>query len=230
MTCMKNLATCIIGLALLFATNINAQKNNESVIDQVNKLIAKQKNYLPKINTAIIADSFSTSTSLLKIYFNSKQSFAKGDLPADYVEMLPEILLPITQNTASSQLLLLAKEKATNEWKTLDYFGNQPPRPTYTPPTNIDAYPAKSGLNNSVLSRVFPSTGSPVATGTLSGKTVWLSPGHGWHNTGSGYNTQRGTSNEIVEDFTTAESIDYYLMGYCPNLYFILINYTISKN
>ena len=214
---MKNLATCIIGLALLFATNINAQKNNESVIDQVNKLIAKEKNYLPKINTAIIADSFSTSASLLKIYFNSKQSFAKGDLPADYVEMLPEILLPITQNTASSQLLLLAKEKATNEWKTLDYFGNQPPRPTYTPPTNIDAYPAKSGLNNSVLSRVFPSTGSPMATGTLSGKTVWLSPGHGWHNTGSGYNTQRGTSNEIVEDFTTAESIDYYLMGYLYN-------------
>jgi hypothetical protein len=48
---------------------------------------------------------------------------------------------------------------------------------------------------------------------------VWLSPGHGWQNTGTGFGflTQRGNSNQLVEDFTTAETVDYYLLNYLIN-------------
>lgn len=214
---MKKFATLLAACLLLFTKIILAQEQPTSVEAIVNNIIKKEKVNLPKMNFLLFADSSSISASVAKIYFNTQQSFKKGDLPADFIEMLPEILLPITQKIATAQLLLFAREATTNEWKTLDYFSNQPLTPIYTPTPNSDAYPATKGNNNPLLTRVFPTTGSALPTGTLSGKTVWLSPGHGWHNTGSGYTTQRGTSNEIVEDFTTAESIDYYLMGYLYN-------------
>ena len=81
----------------------------------------------------------------------------------------------------------------------------------------MDNFPAIEGRNHFSQQRVFPGAGQPSMGGALSGKTVWLSPGHGWHNIGAGFVTQRGTSNQLVEDFTTAESIDYYLLNYLMN-------------
>jgi N-acetylmuramoyl-L-alanine amidase len=54
--------------------------------------------------------------------------------------------------------------------------------------------------------------------GALSGKTVFLSPGHGfyYHST-LGWITQRGNSNGVVEDFLTAELTNQYLAAYLEN-------------
>jgi Fibronectin type III domain/N-acetylmuramoyl-L-alanine amidase len=48
--------------------------------------------------------------------------------------------------------------------------------------------------------------------GPLAGKSVYLSPGHGWYFTGSYWTTQRGLVNGIVEDFSNAETIDQVLV------------------
>ncbi|MGM0595683.1 MAG: fibronectin type III domain-containing protein [Myxococcota bacterium] len=48
--------------------------------------------------------------------------------------------------------------------------------------------------------------------GILYGKSVYLSPGHGWYYTGSGWTTQRGLSYGIVEDLSNAETIDQFLV------------------
>ena len=196
----------------------NAQSESVNFVQVVNSLIKNEAEHLPKSSIAIIADSFSITPTSINIYFNKAYAYKKGDLPADYVEMLQEVLMPIVVNYSNDmQLLLFAKEAITDEWKTIDYFGNQPTRATYAPRHNTDPYPSKTGNNTTVAQRVFPTTGSPTPAGALAGKTVWLSPGHGWHNVGSGFVTQRGTTNAIVEDFITAESIDYYLMGYLYN-------------
>jgi MYXO-CTERM domain-containing protein len=50
--------------------------------------------------------------------------------------------------------------------------------------------------------------------GILSGKTVYLSPGHGFTWEGGGWNTQRGTTNSIVEDLVSAEAVDQFLAEY----------------
>lgn len=50
--------------------------------------------------------------------------------------------------------------------------------------------------------------------GFLSGKTIFLSPGHGWYWTGSSWTTQRGNSYGIVEDLSNAESVDQFLVSY----------------
>ncbi len=64
-----------------------------------------------------------------------------------------------------------------------------------------------------------PVTGQAQPSGALSGKTVWLSPGHGWlyFTSLNGYSTQRGETNEMVEDFGTIEGINYYLLKYLWN-------------
>ncbi|HEY3353062.1 MAG TPA: N-acetylmuramoyl-L-alanine amidase [Polyangia bacterium] len=74
-----------------------------------------------------------------------------------------------------------------------------------------------------------PVTGPPVikvrlgptghhATGALTGKTVYLSPGHGWVWGGSAWETQRGNTNGLVEDLSNAESVDQFLVDQLRNM------------
>jgi hypothetical protein len=64
-----------------------------------------------------------------------------------------------------------------------------------------------------------PGFGQPQPAGFLSGKSIFLAPGHGWY-----YNddleawlTQRGNSNGIVEDFSNGEPVFQYLLPYFWN-------------
>ncbi len=50
--------------------------------------------------------------------------------------------------------------------------------------------------------------------GALSGKTVYLSAGHGWNYAAGAWRTQRGNTHDLVEDFITAEAVDQYLVPY----------------
>ena len=208
-----------IYLLLFFTTGTSsAQTPSNNIVQQVNDLLKIEKDHLPTIKMQLHADSFSVTSNAIHVFFNTNSSYSKASLPADYIEMLPEILMPITVNSSNDlQLLLFAKEAVSNEWKTFDYFSNHPQREIYKATLNTDPYPAKTTNNSNIVQKVFPTTGSPTPVGALAGKTVWLSPGHGWHNTGSGFVTQRGNTNAIVEDFITGESIDYYLMGYLYN-------------
>jgi N-acetylmuramoyl-L-alanine amidase len=153
----------------------------------------------------------------LLIYFNSDQSYLKGGITETTAEMLMELLVHLSTETGTQNIRLLARDRNSGQWKSLDEFVATPPRTPYVQPANLDNYPAIEGHNNFVQQRVFPGAGQPLSGGPLSGKTVWLSPGHGWQNTGSGFLTQRGTTNQLVEDFITAESVDYYLLNYLMN-------------
>ena len=54
--------------------------------------------------------------------------------------------------------------------------------------------------------------------GSLWGKSIFLSPGHGWYyDSGSAWITQRGNTNDIVEDLSNAEAVDNYLIQYFWN-------------
>jgi hypothetical protein len=50
--------------------------------------------------------------------------------------------------------------------------------------------------------------------GALSGKTVYLSPGHGFYRSSplSRWATQRGNTNDVVEDLVSAETLNQYLL------------------
>lgn len=51
-------------------------------------------------------------------------------------------------------------------------------------------------------------------TGTLAGKTVYVSAGHGWFYSADAWRTQRGNTHDMVEDFITAETVNQYLVPY----------------
>lgn len=198
-----------------------SQLNSSSnILLQINDIVKREQSNFNVKSVFLTADKVSTENNILHIYFNSFTSFSEKELPADFIESLPEFLNEIANKSGNKGIMLYAKDKKTSEWKTLDFFANHPERAIYIPEKNTDApNESSSNKNGSSFYRVFPTSGSPLPTGVLSGKTVWLSPGHGWQNTGTGlgFLTQRGTTNEIVEDFTTAESIDYYLINYLMN-------------
>lgn len=52
----------------------------------------------------------------------------------------------------------------------------------------------------------------PNPAGALWGKSVYVSPGHGWYWTGSRWTTQRGYSEGVVEDLSNAESVSQFLV------------------
>jgi N-acetylmuramoyl-L-alanine amidase len=56
---------------------------------------------------------------------------------------------------------------------------------------------------------------SQPARGALSGKTVYLSPGHGWtYTTSNGWGTQRGNTFDIVEDLSNLDGVSHFLVPY----------------
>ncbi|MEJ7601318.1 MAG: N-acetylmuramoyl-L-alanine amidase [Kofleriaceae bacterium] len=61
-----------------------------------------------------------------------------------------------------------------------------------------------------------PATTAAVVarTGTLAGKTVYVSAGHGWFFTEGAWRTQRGNTHDLVEDFITAEGVNQFLIPY----------------
>ncbi len=95
-----------------------------------------------------------------------------------------------------------------------------PPRPlevpvdAQTPPVLQRATPAQAFLTGTPL----PKTQTP---GALKGKVVYLSPGHGFTWTVSGtlqqWTTQRGNTNQIVEDLVSTETASQWLVPMLEN-------------
>lgn len=57
--------------------------------------------------------------------------------------------------------------------------------------------------------------GAGQTTGALSGKTVYLSPGHGWtYSASANWYSQRGKTHGVVEDMSNADGIAQFLLPY----------------
>lgn len=89
--------------------------------------------------------------------------------------------------------------------------GLEPPDQQSTVPLAQKPNPAPFNAG----ARAFVTRGEPQAdrpAGILSGKTVYVSAGHGWVRTDFGWRTQRGNTNNIVEDFVSIEAVNEYLI------------------
>ena len=78
----------------------------------------------------------------------------------------------------------------------------------------------KGGVSDSrpPVARVRSDLGWRASQGTLSGKLVYLSAGHGWTWVSGGWHTQRGNTNDLVEDFITTEGVAQFLVPYLRNM------------
>ncbi len=100
-------------------------------------------------------------------------------------------------------LVILARYPGETSWRDIRSFLPQ------LPPAPQKPYESASVPKNSRVG--FP-RGAPTGSGgALAGKTVYLSAGHGWYYTGSAWTTQRSNTINLVEDFSNAEIVSYYL-------------------
>ena len=102
----------------------------------------------------------------------------------------------------------------------------QTPRPlhTFAPSRPIEKKPVLSGAEdthlpapttNNRLSVASSDAAAQQAAGGLSGKSVYVSAGHGWYfHPDLGWHTQRGVNNGIIEDHNNAEAVNQYLIAY----------------
>ncbi len=117
-------------------------------------------------------------------------------------------------------ILLLASAASAQSW--IDDCGLQPPGSV--PDVPLEAKPWEPLLtpdspalvrSDRLVPRIggFPSA-SVKGVGALAGKVVYLSPGHGftWEAGLSNWRTQRPTTNSIVEDLVSIETLSQYLM------------------
>jgi hypothetical protein len=79
---------------------------------------------------------------------------------------------------------------------------SSPPAPESEP--RLNQYPRPAGLR---------------PTGALTGKAVYLNPGHGWtwRDTSDYWGLQRGFSQENIEDFSNVELVNQWVWAYCYN-------------
>ena len=105
----------------------------------------------------------------------------------------------------------------------IDDCGLQPPGSYPTPPVPAKLWEPIITRDSPALVRSdrlvtriggFPSTASVRGVGALAGKVVYLSPGHGftWDPGSVNWRTQRPTTNTIVEDLVSIETLSQFLM------------------
>jgi uncharacterized lipoprotein YddW (UPF0748 family) len=97
-------------------------------------------------------------------------------------------------------------------------FLPRPSIPAPTMPPNGEAAPDRLGFAPEHVGQP-PAFGQGQPQGSLTGTTAWLSAGHGWYWEGklNRWTTQRGNNYGLVEDFSNAEAVNYYLARYLWN-------------
>ena len=93
-----------------------------------------------------------------------------------------------------------------------------PPLPVPAIPDNDEPLPDSRGPEPRYSGQP-PAFGQGQPQGALTGTAAWLSAGHGWYWADSlqRWTTQRGNNYDIVEDFSNAEAVNYYLARYLWN-------------
>lgn len=171
-------------------------------------------------------------TTLLKTQIDKNRVTAFLDIPADSLKNLSVVqsdeiydsLGKTFYSLASGYSInLVAFDEETKTWKILsDFLPALPPVPK-KPSEEAIPEPAVTDKDNSAAQILeMPSFGQAQPSGFLTGKSVFLSAGHGWYYAGgtfssSTWRTQRGNSNGIVEDLSNAEAVNEYLVKYLWN-------------
>lgn len=151
----------------------------------------------------------------------------EGEVAAVYLRLPADFLANLTE--AECEVLIGEQVSALRQIEELrgfallaapigDASAEFLPLPAYLPPlppAEDKPEPEHSGERAGGLPTYNP--GKPV--GALTGKTVFLNPGHGWYysTTLGRWATQRGNSYGIIEDMSNGESVLYHLARYFHN-------------
>jgi N-acetylmuramoyl-L-alanine amidase len=173
-----------------------------------------------EINTELLQNRFSDEISLDKASVDTESRFVTlyFTTEADWIENIDEYKLEMINRFYLNYLIKLK----------VDFFGiyfvvrkdiSQPYRPVTDFLPEIVPVPRKEGERDVELKSIVPEKKYGNIDGSLSGKTVFVSPGHGsTYNTESGYwGYQRSITHGMREDDSNAEIVSYFLVPYLQN-------------
>ncbi len=87
--------------------------------------------------------------------------------------------------------------------------------------TPLPSPPPSAGRAGNEVSPTYtgqpPAPGQAQPQGALTGKTIYVSAGHGWQWNGTAWRTQRPVYQGFIEDHNNAEAVDQYLLAYLWN-------------
>jgi uncharacterized lipoprotein YddW (UPF0748 family) len=151
-------------------------------------------------------------------------SYLRQELDPDRSDAMVELIVKTLHPLGLHRVHVRARNEEGDFLPLSDFFS----RPSIIPPSlppNDDSAPDRLGPVSGPPPTEPEIPGQPPAygqgrpQGALSGKTVWLSAGHGWYwsSTLNRWTTQRGNNHGLVEDFSNAEAVNYYLARYLWN-------------
>jgi len=201
----------LVGILLATAVDLFAQPAPDKaaifeILKQLSPEIAGEEALLP---AGFKLDRLQANDQQLKLQLSLAQDFLDNQLDEDLHE---ELIEQVVARTAFGYASVSIEAKGKDGlYQPLSHFLETYDLPIVTQESNGDPLPFTKGEYRRV-----PRSNGIQPTGALSGKTVWLSAGHGWKYDKRHHNirTQRSNHHGIVEDFATAEMVNYYLLKY----------------
>ncbi|MDD3829026.1 MAG: family 10 glycosylhydrolase [Anaerolineae bacterium] len=144
-------------------------------------------------------------------------TFLRGELEAAGSDAIVEQVVKTLHPLGLHRVQVRAADEG-GAWQPLSSFFPRPEVPAPSLPENGEPLPARAAPALEAAGQP-PAGGQGRPRGALTGKTVWLSGGHGWYwsATLNRWTTQRGNNYGLVEDLSNAEAVNYYLARYLWN-------------
>ncbi len=205
----------IQGVQVQFPADVNTRESRVSFL--INEMLHPGASYSSIFPLGTRFDNVSCLNDTCTLFFTFPSSFLTR-LNDGWLEPFIEHLSTTVANVPGvKRIHVLVRPDNGRKYREIsDYLPPLPPVPAKEDVYGIDTNRLEKFVS---LPGQPPGFGQDQPSGALSGKTIFLSPGHGWywHST-NGWITQRGNTNSLVEDFHTAETIDSYLVQYLWNM------------
>ena len=206
------LCPCIIVICTLFLNAQQAKITLSEIETQLKKVMHAGCEGHAHFDSGTALVRAGTNDGNLQLFFTNKT----GKISAREFNDMLESFLPALEEYGFEKLDLFQR-LPDGRVLNLDELCESPEREPVKNLKNTDPFADIPGPENIAYRN--PGMGLVTGNGALSGKTVWLSPGHGWlyFSSLSTFSTQRGNTNGMVEDFGSIENINQYLMRYLMN-------------
>ena len=200
----------LLGISSVFAQNIyTLQLKIEQIIEDLKT--SEQRGYaLLPLESKLI--KIEQRDQHVKILLEIPISFLETELDDLLIDEIVENLVSPLSEFGIFYVSILSKNRENN-YVELSYFLNNN-NITFT--NKIPNHDPAIMREGNATRKSLDLKNSVHTNGLLSGKTVWLSAGHGWKYDprNKTFNTQRRNTFGVVEDFASVEFVNYYLLKY----------------